>query len=295
MTGSPGKGSFSGGKLTRDTDDGFSYDPKWDKLAKDYVKETQNQYKNSLGGKLGDFLGKCKVAKKHIADLNGVDNGLVAHTTSGGSRNWNKKFNSTINQYVSQKVHNASVKFKKSWSRQKRGSGPIEFGKPLAQGKEKERDGISINMAFYVDTSGSMMGDPIKNCCKAVNAIANNIDKHYIKNPVVAGTSYTAYSFDTHFHKETMPLDIPARSANNIDLDELLAGMQEKTQTSMINVILTDAEFPVPVEKCISLVKKFPGLLVFVINNTGHHNDYKEIEKKCKNFIYIEADDEFAI
>ena len=152
-----------------------------------------------------------------------------------------------------------------------------------------------LPICFALDTSGSMMGDPIKNCCKAVNTIANNIDKHYIKNPVVAGTSYTAYSFDNHFHKETMPLDIPARSASNIDLDELLAGMQEKTQTSMINVILTDAEFPVPVEKCISLVKKFPGLLVFVINNTGHHNDYKEIEKKCKNFVYIEADDEFAI
>ena len=92
-----------------------------------------------------------------------------------------------------------------------------------------------------------------------------------------------------------MPLDIPARSASNIDLDELLARMQEKTQTSMINVILTDGVFPVPVEKCISLVKKFPGLLVFVINNTGHHNDYREIVKKCKNFVYIEADDEFAI
>ena len=150
-------------------------------------------------------------------------------------------------------------------------------------------------MGFYVDTSGSMIGNPIKNCCKAVNHIIDETDKNFLKNPIVKGTEYLAYSFDDYFHKEKVPLGIHARNAGNIDLDELLNGMLTKTQTSMINVILTDADFPVNPSVCIPIIKKFSGLLVFVINSTKHSADYEEIAKQCKNFKYIETDTDFTV
>lgn len=295
--GSPRAGSFSGGKLdkSKPVDNGFSYDPKYEKIAKQYVNDIHNQYKNSLGGQLGDFLGKCKDAKKHIADLKNADTGMTLKVNDGGSRAWNKKFNSTIDTYVTQQVRKASSQFKKSWRYVKRGSGPVKFGAPLQQGKERVRDGISINMGFYVDTSGSMLGSPIKNCCKAVNHIIEETDKNFLKNPIVKGTEYLAYSFDDYFHKEKVPLGIHARNAGNIDLDELLNGMLTKTQTSMINVILTDADFPANPSVCVPIIKKFSGLLVFVINSTKHSADYEEIEKQCKNFKYIEADENFTV
>ena len=179
-----------------------------------------------------------------------------------------------------------------------RRGGITQIGAPVLQGKTRIRDGIVISMAFYVDTSGSMSGAPIANVCKAVNKITQDVEGKYKKKLAGkpgSGFDFDAWSFDLSFHKEKLPLGIPARNTGNIDLDELLIGMQEKTKTSWINVIFTDAGFPVNPSICVPIIKKFDGVIVYVINGNVYENEYKEIANKCKNFIYIQADNKFTI
>lgn len=299
-TKAPRKGAFSSGKLDRSkgVDRGFSYDPKYEKLSQSYINDIVSQYSNNLTGPLGNFVNKCKSAIGNIGKLKAVNNtgaGITFKTNSQGTRDWNKRFNAVIDREVGRQVNKASSKFKKTYSRPKRGAGVTKIGGPLIQGKQRIKDGVTISIAYYVDTSGSMEGQPISNVCRAVNTLTVNIDKKYMKKDVVKNTEFTAYSFDERFRKEQVPLNIPARNAGNIDLDELLIGMQEKTDTCWVNVIFTDAGFTVIPRVCIPIIKKFKGIIVFVINSDMREVEYKQIEKACSNFIYIQADDNFSI
>jgi len=300
-TDAPNAGAQGGGKMdkSKKTTDGFSYDPKYDDLADKYIQDISNQYRNSLSGQVGDFVSKCKGSVKDISKLKDMGKeGITAHVHEGGSRNWNKKFNMTVERFIAQRFNKASQQTKKTYMKPPRRGGITQIGAPVMQGKMRIRDGIVISMAFYVDTSGSMSGAPIANVCKAVNKIAQDVEGKYkrkLAGKQGSGFNFEAWSFDVCFHKEKMPLGIPARQADNIDLDELLIGMQEKTKTSWINVIFTDAGFPVDPSVCVPIIKKFEGVIIYVINGNKYESEYNEIANKCKNFIYIQADNDFTV
>lgn len=289
----------SSGKMTKHADLGQSYDKNYEKVAEDYVKDVFSQYKNSISGDLGSFISKIKSSKKNVPNLKDTKGeGITTHITSGrGNKEWNKKFNQIIEKEVALKVKKASSKRKKTYSRVKRGSGPIEFGKPIQPGKMKVFDGLTITIGIYVDKSGSMCGDPMTNVCNAVNFITDDIRKKYMKNPLIKkgdeGFDFQAWSFDERFHKETLPLRIYA-SGSNVDLDELLDKMQSETGEYMINIVFTDAGFPVNVQRCNSILRKFKGIVVYVINGNYHESEYYELAKN-PNFVYLQADETFTI
>ena len=269
---------------------GVHLDPNMTDADRASIKEKAdkllNKHKNKISGMLGEFLKKCKSSSQ----LNKT--GIEIKTPSGSS-SWKVKMDKYINLYIKKRVYEKQRMMEQTYSRVKRGSGFIEFGKPIIPGHKKKEEKLTINTAFYIDRSGSM-GSSLKTVFEAAYSIAEALKKRFSHERVVKEVDFGMYSFDSRMIKIKFG-DIPSCGGTTMSFAEIVEYIQKNTNDYMINIIITDGEFPSSDVKAIdNLIKTINGIIVVIVNQD---NDTlkKTADKYEGKMYYILADSNFTV
>ena len=255
-----------------------------EKLKKD-AEDVINEYKNKLAGDLGEFLAKCKSSAKLEKD------GLAAQVTKG-VKGWNVELDQRINKYVKQKVFQKKRQWQQTYSRVKRGTGYVKMGEPLQPGRRIKDDTMVINVAFYIDRSGSM-GSALDTVFDAAYVICDALKKRYRKEKVVDDIIFKILAFDDDIaeikfgNKTTL-------GGGTMSMSDLLKSIKRYTNNYLINVVITDGYFNINDSEVKKFIEDVNGIVVYIVNR-----DFPEMEKladklKTKLF-FIKADGAFKI
>ena len=104
--------------------------------------------------------------------------------------------NKICKAFVKKKIFQKKRQYEKTYSRVRRGSGFVKFGNPIEPGRKIKEDKMDINVAFYIDKSGSMYNS-IDNVFEAVFYIADALKKYFGKEKEEKASWYHA---DRHYH-----------------------------------------------------------------------------------------------
>lgn len=255
-----------------------------EKLKKD-AEEVINEYKNKLAGDLGEFLAKCKSSVKLEKD------GLAAQVTKG-VKGWNVELDKRINKFVKQKVFQKKRQWESTYSRIKRGTGYVKMGEPLQPGRKVKDDTMVINVAFYIDRSGSM-GSALDTVFDATYVICDALKKRYRKEKVVDDIVFKILAFDDGIdeikfgNKTTL-------GGGTMTMSDLLKSIQRYTNNYLINVVITDGFFTINDSEVKKFIEDVNGIVVYIVNR-----DFPEMEKLANQLttklFFIKADSEFKI
>lgn len=250
------------------------------------AEETIKRYANKISGDFGEFIAKCKKS------LELKESGLGIGTRKGAP-SWNQQMNSYVNAYVKKKVFQKKREFKKTYSRVKRGSGFIKQGMPIQPGKKIREEKLTINVAFYIDRSGSMDGDPINNVFSSAYTISEALKKSFGKEKVVDEVSFKMLAFDTSMHELKWGNRINA-SGGTMSFDAILEYIKNHTKNYLINIIITDAQFNINEIKVNNFIKDIDGMVLFITNNDN--GIMKNLAKKYNTQLYyVLADHQFTV
>ena len=292
--------SWSGGEMTDKDKDPEKMDDSdtniWD--CRDIVNPLQDEFKGKITGVMGDFLAKTKTGLDEIAEIARKKKGGAAKIKTYAQRakpSWDIALNQLINEYVEDMIDDKEAEMEETYMRPNRRQGEIRYGKDfLKPGEQVKEDKLDITMTYYIDKSGSMSGGKLENAFKAAKLFADCVMKNNEDESVVGDFEYKYYAFDEDFH-ECKPNQIPRASSGNVDFNEILEYIHEHSLNDMINIIITDAQFPINPRKCIEAISKTQGLFIVVANNNGNQSDFEEIEKALDNkFHFLLADDDFT-
>ena len=255
-----------------------------EKLKKD-AEEVINEYKNKLAGDLGEFLAKCKSSVKLEKD------GLAAQVTKG-VKGWNVELDQRINKFVKQKVFQKKRQYQQTYSRVKRGTGYVKMGEPLQPGRRVKDDTMVINVAFYIDRSGSM-GSALDTVFDAAYVICDALKKRYRKEKVVDDIIFKILAFDDDIdeikfgNKTTL-------GGGTMSMSDLLKSIKRYTNNYLINVVITDGYFNINDSEVKKFIEDVNGIVVYIVNR-----DFPEMEKLAKQLntklFFIKADSAFKI
>ena len=244
-----------------------------------------DKYKSKISGDLGTFVSKCKKS----VELK--ESGLSTNTSKGLS-GWNQQMNSSINAFVKKKVFQKKREYQSTYSRIKRGSGFIKYGEAINPGRKIKEEKFTINVAFYIDRSGSM-GYSINNVFKALYTIAESLKKQYAKEKVVDDVAFKIYAFDTSMTEIKYGQKTSA-GGGTMAFHEILNFIKDHTKEYLINVIITDAEFDINEKEIDKFIKDIDGMIEFITNTDN--NTMKKLGKKYESKLnYILADSDFTI
>ena len=246
------------------------------------------KYKEKISGAFGDFVKKCKNSVK--CDPNGL-----ANNTRKGKGAWNKQMDVAIKAYVKKNLDKKRRQFEQTYKRVKRGSGIVKMGAPIIPGKRIKDDKMPINIAYYIDRSGSMEAC-IDQVFEAAFKISEALKQRFRKDKLVKSTDFRTFVFNTSM-KEIKFGQKTYASGGTMGLDEILNFINKNTKNVLINIIITDAGFNVNETE----IKKFlkdgvDGLVIFITNaeNAEVKKIANENEFKTK-LIYILADANFNV
>ena len=268
-----------------------SYDPNdIDKAELDKIKEEiekiREKYKDKITGSLGDFVKKCKSSAK-------CDNaGLAVNTSGRGTTTWNKTLYSNISSFIKTKTIRLRREFERTYAKPKSGK-LYKFGEPLERGKRRKNNSVEIGISYYVDISGSMYGciDEVWNALYAVTA---EVTKRFKSEKLIKKLNHHIFAFNTTIYPITYG-DKMRADGGNVDLEELMDEMKRKNPAdTMINIILTDAQWPINKTEVIKFVEDSGALFIFITNQ--HTPEIKKLSETLRTQIkYIEADESFSI
>jgi len=249
------------------------------------AEELIEKYKKKIAGDFGKFINKCKASQQ--LRKSGLSTGTVK-----GAIGWNKQMNSYINAYVKKKVFQKKRELESTYSRVKRGSGYIEYGQPIKPGKKIKENKLTINVAFYIDRSGSM-GNCIKQVFDACYVISESLKKQFRKEKVVDEVTFKLYAFND-FMKEIKYGNRTEASGGTMGFDSILNFITKNTDSFMINVIITDAQFSINKNEVKTFMKDIAGMILFITNEESV--EMKELSKQYSTqLFYIKADHNFSI
>lgn len=256
------------------------------KDIKERAKEIIENYKNKISGDFGTFISKCK--KSVELNKSGLSTGV-----NKGISGWNQELNHSCTAFVKKKVFQKKREFKSTYSRVKRGSGFIKYGQPITPGKKIVDKKLTINVAFYIDISGSM-SNCIDDVWKASYVIAEGLKKKFKKESVVDEVTFKMYAFDTQMYEVQYGKKKTA-GGGTLSFEELIKYIKDNTYNYLINVIITDAGFSgINKTETTKFIKDINGMIEFVTNE-----DSIEIKKLAKLYPtqlnYILADPQFNI
>ena len=255
-----------------------------EKLKKD-AEEVINEYKNKLAGDLGEFLAKCKSSVKLEKD------GLAAQVTKG-VKGWNVELDQRINKFVKQKVFQKKRQWESTYSRVKRGTGYVKMGEPLQPGRRVKDDTMVINVAFYIDRSGSM-GSALNTVFDATYVICDALKKRYRKEKVVDDIIFKILAFDDGIDEIKFG-NKTSLGGGTMSMSELLKEIQNHTNNYLINVVITDGFFTINDSQVKKFIEDVNGIVVYIVNR-----DFPEMEKLANQLntklFFIKADGEFKI
>ena len=255
-----------------------------EKIKRD-AEEVIDEYKNKLAGDIGEFLAKCKSSAKLEKD------GLAAQVTKG-VKGWNVELDQRINKFVKQKVFQKKRQYQQTYSRIKRGTGYVKMGEPLQPGRRVKDDTMIINVAFYIDRSGSM-GSALNTVFDAAYVICDALKKRYRKEKVVDDIIFKILAFDDDIdeikfgNKTTL-------GGGTMSMSDLLKSIKRYTNNYLINVVITDGYFNINDSEVKKFIEDVNGIVVYIVNR-----DFPEMEKLAKQLntklFFIKADSAFKI
>ena len=249
------------------------------------AEEIINKYKQKIGGLFGQFIQKCKSSAQMQRE------GLTVKVSKGISA-WNTKLNKVLNAYIRGRVNQKKRRYEETYKRIKRGSGFVEFGQPLQKGRQVKKESMIINVAFYVDKSGSMTGR-IDRVFAAAYEISEGIKKAFGKESVVKDTLFKMFVFDDKM-KEIKWGQKAQASGVNMSFPEMVEFIKDNTNDFLVNIIITDAGFPIDKTLTKKFLKSVNGAIVFITNTESP--EMKELSNEVDNKIfYILSDKEFRL
>ena len=246
------------------------------------------KYKEKITGAFGDFVKKCKNSVK--CDPNGL-----ANNTKKGKGAWNKQMDVAVNAYVKKNLDKKRRQFEQTYKRVKRGSGIVKMGAPIIPGKRIKDDKMPINIAYYIDRSGSMSGC-IDKVFEAAFKISEALKQRFRKDKLVKNTDFRTFVFNDRMNEIKFGQTAYA-SGGTMDFEEILKFISKNTKNVLINIIITDAGFNVNETEVKNFLKKeVDGLVIFITNceNAQVKKIANENEFKTK-LIYILADANFNV
>ena len=246
------------------------------------------KYKEKITGAFGDFVKKCKNSVK--CDPNGL-----ANNTKKGKGAWNKQMDVAVNAYVKKNLDKKRRQFEQTYKRVKRGSGIVKMGAPIIPGKRIKDDKMPINIAYYIDRSGSMSGC-INQVFEAAFKISEALKQRFRKDKLVKSTDFRTFVFNDYM-KEIKFGQTASAAGCTMGFDEILEFINKNTKNMLINIIITDADFSVNESKVKEFLKTgVDGLVIFITNceNAQVKKIANENAFKTK-LIYILADANFNI
>ena len=296
LAGEDGNGSkdkASGGKgQGHDSPDGVEITGELTEEQKAQIKAKAEgvikRYKDKITGAFGDFVKKCRNSVK--CDPNGL-----ANNTRKGKGAWNKQMDVAINAYVKKNLDKKRRQFEQTYKRVKRGSGIVKMGAPIIPGKRIKDDKMPINIAYYIDRSGSMESS-IDKVFEAAFKISEALKQRFRKDKLVKSTDFRTFVFNTHMDEIRFGQTTSA-SGGTMGLDQILEFINKNTKNVLINIIITDAGFAVNESEIKNFLKSgVDGLVIFITNaeNTEVKKIANEPEFKTK-LIYILADADFNV
>ena len=291
--GSESKDKASGGKgQGNDSPEGVEITGELTEEQKAQIKAKAEgvikRYKDKITGVFGDFVKKCRNSVK--CDPNGL-----ANNTKKGKGAWNKQMDVAINAYVKKNLDKKRRQFEQTYKRVKRGSGIVKMGAPIIPGKRIKDDKMPINIAYYIDRSGSMEAC-IDKVFEAAFKISEALKQRFRKDKLVKSTDFRTFVFNTHMDEIKFGQTTSA-SGGTMGLDEILAFINKNTKNVLINIIITDAGFTVNENEIKNFLKTgVDGLVIFITNteNSEVKKIANEPDFKTK-LIYILADADFNV
>ena len=246
------------------------------------------KYKEKISGAFGDFVKKCKNSVK--CDPNGL-----ANNTRKGKGAWNKQMDVAINAYVKKNLDKKRRQFEQTYKRVKRGSGIVKMGAPIIPGKRIKDDKMPINIAYYIDRSGSMSGC-IDQVFEAAFKISEALKQRFKKDKLVKSTDFRTFVFNDRMTEIKFGQKTYA-SGGTMSFDRILNFISKNTKNVLINIIITDAAFDVNESEVKNFLRKeVDGLVIFVTNSNNDQVKKIANENEFKTkLIYILADANFDI
>jgi len=211
-----------------------------------------------------------------------------------GNSGWDTQMKTVINGFIKKRVFQKKRQYQSTYSRVKRGSGFIKFGEPISPGRKVKEDKMTLNMAFYVDKSGSMY-NCISQVYDAAYTVADAMKKNFGKDPVIDQTEFRMYAFDEDMHLLKWGQKTNA-SSGNMSFEEMCEFMENNTKEYLINVFITDAQFTITPDKVEKIIKDHDGIILFITNvpNATMKALAQKEQNKTKLF-YIEASEDFTL
>ena len=254
------------------------------------ARKVINKYKDAMSGNLGDFIKKCKSSVK------GESQGLDVGARQGSHSNWNKTLTTNILSYVSQRVR-TRTQYESSWRRISRRQNTVKPGDLLMKGKKRKKDQIKVNIAFYIDCSGSM-GGCIDNVFDSAIAIGEALKKNFGREASSSNGAISEFEFKTFLFNDSIhPIEWGKRygaSGGTLPFDGIVDYIKKNTNDYLINVIITDAEFYIKRDVVMGMLNEVYGLIQFVTNSSNKTIESMAMGSKGK-LQYIEADPNFSI
>lgn len=244
-----------------------------------------DKYSKKIAGMFGEFISKCTSS----ASLK--DTGLQIETSKGSS-SWNSQLKSSMVSFVKQKVFAKKREYEATYSRVKRGIGPVRMGQPLQRGVRIKKQSMTVNAALYVDRSYSMV-NIIDQVFEACYTICNSIKKIFGAERVVDNVAFKIFAFDEHMYELEYGKKIAADNGN-MEFEEMVEYISKNTADYMLNIIITDAGFGCNQKSTIKFFESVKGLTIFVTN--VDNDSIKDVSKAIPTkFKYILTDKNFTI
>jgi hypothetical protein len=245
------------------------------------------KYLSQSSGFIGNFLKKCRASK----DMK--ESGL-ATDTGQKKTNWGKKVFGEMSDYIADIVPEHKMQYKRTYSRFKRGSMVPEPGQFLSKGKQSIEDKFPISIAFWVDCSGSMgngTGSALYNASKCMYALAGAIEDEWSDEALISEFAFEYYAWDTSIYTLKKG-QMPRSGGSTMSLDQLVKGMMDRKNTSMINIVITDGGGGLG--SAFDKYIKGSGSLVIFVTNTPTL-DVKRKAESSNELSYVEAPSDFSL
>ena len=280
--GEPGQGWGEGKR--RDNPKGNETDADLAKI-REKARAVIDKYSKKIAGDFGTFIEKCKASSALC------ETGLQ-ETVQRGNTGWSSQMTHACTAFVKKMVYQKNRQYKRTYSRIRRGSGFVNYGEPLKPGKKPKENSLLINVAFYIDRSGSMTGI-IDNVFDAAYTMAEGLKKQFGKEKVVDDIAFKMFYFDENIREIPWGKRVNADNGN-CDFAEIVDFIKENTQDYLINIVITDAQFDVDIASIDKFLEKINGMLTLIVNSDSY--DFQEIENHNKSKVkYIKADPSFSL
>jgi len=267
--------------------DNTKYKVDLDKI-KEKAEKIIEEYRRKVSGDFGTFIKKCRVSTELRTS------GLAVKSDHGNTNAWNQQMTQYINGFIKRKIFQKKRELELTYKRPNRRQGEWKPGDVILKGKRVKRDGLSINVAFYIDRSGSMQ-NCINDVWKATYLLCEALGKQFKKEKVVDKVEFKMHAFDYSMHELKYGSKMSA-DGGTMNFDTILSYINNHTKDFLINVILTDAGFTVNENEIKKFMKELEQNMVLFITNSPESTIEKLSKNEFKqNLYYILADSKFTI